>query len=76
MNISPLKDYKKPLYAAGLAAALVASSVMLTGCENPVDSMSTFFQGLQAIEVYDSFGAASPAAGAGLINGINTGNPD
>ena len=42
MKIDPKKDYKKPLYAVGLAAALAASSVMLTGCESPVDSMSTF----------------------------------
>lgn len=76
MNISPLKDYKKPLYAVGLAAALAASSVMLTSCESPVDSMSTFFQGLQAIEVYDSFNSANTAAGVVLINGINNGNPD
>ena len=30
MRISPLKDYKKPLYAIGIAAAIVATA--LTGC--------------------------------------------
>lgn len=30
MKISPLKDYKKPLYAIGIAAALTATA--LTGC--------------------------------------------
>ncbi len=30
MKISPLKDYKKPLYAIGIAAAIVATA--LTGC--------------------------------------------
>lgn len=30
MKISPLKDYKKPLYAIGIAAAIAATA--LTGC--------------------------------------------
>ena len=30
MRISPLKDYKKPLYAIGIAAAIAATA--LTGC--------------------------------------------
>lgn len=30
MKISPLKDYKKPLYAIGIAAVLAATT--LTGC--------------------------------------------
>lgn len=56
MKIDPSKDYKKPLYAIGLAAAIAASSLALTGCENPV---STFFEnsrtaGLMAIDLPES----------------------
>ena len=37
MKITPAKDYKKPLYAIGLATAILAASV--TGCTDP-DSKS------------------------------------
>ena len=33
MNIKPLKNYKKPLYAIGLSTAIMA--VALTGCTDP-----------------------------------------
>ena len=33
MKITPSKDYKKPLYAIGIAAALTALSI--TGCTDP-----------------------------------------
>ena len=33
MKLSQPKNYKKPLYAAGLAAAIMAAS--LTGCTDP-----------------------------------------
>ena len=33
MKITPAKDYKKPLYAIGISAAIMALSV--TGCTNP-----------------------------------------
>ena len=33
MKITPSKDYKKPLYAIGIAAAIAA--VSLTGCTDP-----------------------------------------
>ena len=35
MKIKPSKDYKKPLYAVGLAAAIATSSLTLTGCTDP-----------------------------------------
>lgn len=35
MKIKPAKDYKKPIYAIGLAAAMAASSLALTGCTDP-----------------------------------------
>lgn len=38
MRISPLKDYKKPLYAIGIAAAIAATA--LTGC-GEVESAGT-----------------------------------
>lgn len=37
MNITPSKDYKKPLYAIGIGAALLATS--LTGCTNPFEKI-------------------------------------
>ena len=40
MKVEPPKDYKKPLYACAVAAALVVSSMALTGCEDPMDSIS------------------------------------
>lgn len=33
MKIKPLKEYKKPLYAIGLSAAIMATA--LTGCTDP-----------------------------------------
>ena len=33
MKITPTKDYKKPLYALGLATAMMA--VAVTGCTDP-----------------------------------------
>lgn len=33
MKVKPLKDYKKPLYAIGLSAAIMATA--LTGCTDP-----------------------------------------
>ena len=33
MKITPAKDYKKPRYAIGISAAIMALSV--TGCTNP-----------------------------------------
>ena len=33
MKVKPLKEYKKPLYAIGLSAALMATA--LTGCTDP-----------------------------------------
>lgn len=38
MKLSQPKNYKKPLYAAGLAAAIMAAS--LTGCTDP-DKLKT-----------------------------------
>ena len=43
MKIEPANDYKKPIYAIGLAAAIAASSLALTGCENPMDSINDCF---------------------------------
>ena len=43
MKVEPPKDYKKPLYACALAAALAVSSVALTGCEDPMDSINGMF---------------------------------
>lgn len=34
MKITSVKDYKKPLYAIGMSAVIMA--VTLTGCHNPV----------------------------------------
>ena len=56
MKIDPSKDYKKPLYAIGLAAAIAASSLALTGCENPVESYfkNTKTAGMMAIDLPES----------------------
>lgn len=35
MKIAPAKNYKKPLYAIGIAAAIM--TVAVTGCTEPVD---------------------------------------
>ncbi len=32
MKVEPARDYKKPLYACALAAAIAATSVAVTGC--------------------------------------------
>ena len=39
MKIKPLKNYKKPLYAIGLSAAIMA--VALTGCTDPANEETT-----------------------------------
>ncbi len=39
MKIAQSRDYKKPLYALGITAALLAASV--TGCGNPVEKDPT-----------------------------------
>ena len=39
MKIAQSRDYKKPLYALGISAALLATTV--TGCGNPVDKEPT-----------------------------------
>lgn len=36
MKIKPLKEYKKPLYAIGIASAITA--LALTGCSDPKDN--------------------------------------
>ena len=41
MKIDPKKDYKKPLYAIALAAAIAASSIAVTSCENPLEPKPT-----------------------------------
>ena len=43
MKVEPPKDYKKPLYACALAAALAVSSMALTGCEDPMDRINGMF---------------------------------
>ena len=43
MKIDPPKDYKKPLYACALAATLAVTSMALTGCEDPMDSINGMF---------------------------------
>lgn len=37
MKITPSKDYKKPLYAIGIGAAIIATS--LTGCTDPKNKL-------------------------------------
>ncbi|SMC34348.1 hypothetical protein SAMN06296952_0505 [Oscillospiraceae bacterium] len=32
MNIDPKKDYKKPLYAIGMAAVIGSTAILGTGC--------------------------------------------
>ena len=39
MKITQSRDYKKPIYALGVTAALLAASV--TGCGNPVEKDSS-----------------------------------
>jgi hypothetical protein len=39
MKITPSKDYKKPLYAIGIAAAIAAAG--LTGCSDPAATETT-----------------------------------
>ena len=38
MKITPSKNYKKPLYAIGIAAALTAAAI--SGCSDPVVQVS------------------------------------
>ena len=45
MKVEHSKDYKKPLYACALAAAIAVSSVALTGCEDPMDKINDLFTG-------------------------------
>ncbi|MBR3279824.1 MAG: hypothetical protein IKG01_13120 [Lachnospiraceae bacterium] len=53
MKITPAKDYKKPLYAIGVTAAIMAVSV--TGC---TDFASGFKGGTKETEQVDLAGAA------------------
>ena len=58
MKVEPAKDYKKPLYAIGCVAAIAASSLALTGCENPMDSITDSFTtpGLMVLDIDESYG--------------------
>ena len=40
MNLEPVKNFKKPLYAV---AAAVALSVAVTGCTDPMEEINGFF---------------------------------
>lgn len=44
MKVEPARDYKKPLYACALAAAIAATSVAVTGCGDLVPEV-THYQG-------------------------------
>ena len=47
MKITPAKDYKKPLYAIGISAAIMALSV--TGCTNPAEKKEPDLAGAAVI---------------------------
>ena len=56
MKVEPAKDYKKPLYACALSAAIAASSLALTSCENPMDKIKDkmFTPGMISYDLPDS----------------------
>lgn len=77
MKINPSKDYKKPLYAIGLAAAIAVSSLALTGCENPMDSVGDFYTpGLIAFDIDETTSGHKYDADATLESDIPTDAPD
>ena len=48
MNLEPVKNFKKPLYAV---AAAVALSVAVTGCTDPMEEVKSHFTLLYILQI-------------------------
>ena len=59
MKITPAKDYKKPLYAIGISAAIMALSV--TGCTNPFGKKEPDLAGAAEISTNQTEGTKKDA---------------
>lgn len=74
MNLEPVKNFKKPLYAV---AAIVALSVAVTGCADPMEDINNYFTtGLLdgTVTVISSNLIDSPVSGA--VGNVISGTSD
>ena len=72
MNLEPVKNFKKPLYAV----AAVALSVAVTGCTDPMEEVKSHFTtgmlaGTIAVSSFDQIDAPVSGVAGNIISGTS-----
>ena len=73
MNLEPVKNFRKPLYAV---AAAVALSVAVTGCTDPMEEVKSHFTtgmlvGTIAVSSFDQIDAPVSGVAGNIISGTS-----